>query len=205
MKQIALFMVVLLSSLVFGCTTENGDEATTIQISGTDELDGYIYRYDPDIICFSDNPMAILVGDSQLDDKIFGFVSFDLSAIGSTINSARLRLYQDYIWGNPYENLGAVVVDHVFIGGTLEETDFDSGLITSNVGTLSSNAAEEWKELDVSEAVRRDYTEGRDDSQFRLRFLQETDNDGSMDYIVFEDGENNRGTGNTPTLVVTYE
>jgi hypothetical protein len=48
-------------------------------------------------------------------------------------------------------------------------------------------------------------SEGRDDSQFRLRFVLETNNDGDEDSVIFEDGENNMDTGNQPSLVVTYE
>ena len=195
MKKVSLFVISLFLALALGCT-QGSDDETTIQITSTAALDEWVY---------SASTFAVNVGDQAINIYSRGFVSFDLSAIGSTITSAKLRLYQTLAWGDPYENLGPVVVDHVSIGGTLDELDFESGLLTSNIGTLSSNALTEWKESDVTEAVRRDYTEGRDDSQFRIRFLQVSDNDGTVDYVTFEDGENNRGRDNTPTLVVTYE
>lgn len=208
MKKRGLFVLLFLLSFALGCS-QNGDDETKIQLSSTDELDGYIVRYGSGAVTVGvDTGWAIAMGDWVTNDQLRGFVSFDLSIIpiGSTIKSARLRLYQtEYIAGDPYGDLGVIVVDHVVIGGTLDSSDYDGGLIASNVGTLSSNDKEEWKELNVTEAVQRDIDDGRDDAQFRLRFIQETDNNGADDIVRFEDGENNKGTGNQPSLVITYE
>ncbi len=201
MKKVGLFVICLFLALALGCT-QGGDDETTIQITSTAALDGYIRGS-----TVRDNwpDYAITIGD-LLDDVVMrGFVSFDLSAIGSTIKSAHLRLYQVRVKNDAYGDLGAIVVDHVFIGSTLDAADYAGGTITSNIGTLSSNATVEWKELDVTSAVQQDYAEGRDDSQFRLRFVVEGDNDGVDEFVTFEDGENNRSTGNQPTLVVSYE
>ena len=205
MKKVALFTLCLSLILVLGCS-RNGDVGITIQINSTDNLDGYVLKIGSSATPMTDRQWAVMVGDSYENGGYRGFVSFDLSAIASTINSARLRLYQtDFVEGNPYGGLSFIIVDHVYIGGTLDASDYDGGTITSNIGTLSSDEEEGWKELDVSEAVQRDVSEGRDDSQFRLRFLQETDNDDRDDTVIFEDKENNRGTGNQPALIVVYE
>ncbi len=198
MKKGGLFAILIFLALALGCTQEGGDE-TTVQIQSTAALDGFA-------VPGSASPGSIItVGDSSVDSQAKGFVSFDLSAIGSTIKSARLRMYQAYTQGSPYADLGTIVVDHVYVGVILDPLDFDGGTITNNIGTLSSAATEEWKELDVTEAVQQDYAEERDNSQFRLHFLQGSDSDGVIDAAFFEDGENNAGTANQPALVVTYE
>lgn len=205
MKKVTLFALCFSLILVWGCS-RSGDVGITIQITSTDDLDGYVMKIGNSATPMADRQWAIMVGDSFENGGYRGFVSFDLSAIASTIKSARLRLYQtDFVEGDPYGDLSFIVVDHVYTGGTLDAADYDGGTITSNIGTFSSDEEETWRELDVSEAVQRDVSEGRDDSQFRLRFLQETDNDDRDDTVIFEDRENNRDTGNQPTLIVVYE
>jgi hypothetical protein len=168
MKKVGLFVFCFFLSFALGCS-QGGDDEKTIPIFSTDQLDGYILRYESGGTTVAvDTQNAIRVGDWTSNDQMRGFVSFDLSPIpqGSTIKSAQLRVYQtDDINGDPYRDLGMVVVDHVFIGGTLDASDYDGGLITSGIGTLSFDDEEGWKPVDVTEEVRRDFSEGRDDSQ----------------------------------------
>lgn len=133
-----------------------------------------------------------------------GFVSFDISAIpaGKTIDQATLRLYQGGVEGTPYTSLGSLIVDHLDYGDSLGNEDLNASAISSNIGTLTSNATIEWKDLLVTNALKADITAGRSRSQYRLRFTTEAT--GTDAWARFESADNYMGTGNLPQLVVKY-
>jgi hypothetical protein len=133
-----------------------------------------------------------------------GFVSFDISSIpsGKTIDEVTLRLYQKEVEGTPYSSLGSLIVDHLDYGDSLGSEDLSAGAITSNIGTLTSNASIEWKDLIVTNALKADISASRTRSQFRLRFSTEAT--GADAWARFESGDNYMGTGNLPQLVVKY-
>ncbi|HXF95582.1 MAG TPA: DNRLRE domain-containing protein [Gemmatimonadales bacterium] len=178
----------------------------TVTLSSTDTLDGWV-RDDGN---GSSSGTQLIVGDlvvSGADRGYRGFYSFDLSAIpaGATITSATLRAYQFNLTGNPYGELGSVIVDHVDYGatlGTLE--DYGGGTLAANIGTLSTNATFEYKALAVTARVQGDLTAGRPRAQFRLRFSNGDDsNDNSPDFVQFCDAEC-FVPANVPQLVVKY-
>jgi hypothetical protein len=133
-----------------------------------------------------------------------GFVSFDISSIpsGKTIDEATLRLYQKEVVGTPYSSLGSLIVDHLDYGDSLGSEDLSAGAITSNIGTLTSNASIEWKDLIVTNALKADISASRSRSQYRLRFT--TESTGADAWARFESGDNYMGSGNLPQLVVKY-
>jgi hypothetical protein len=134
-----------------------------------------------------------------------GFVGFDLSSIaGKTIVSATLRVYQASIQNEPYSNIGSLVVDHVDFGTSLPLAGHVAdGTLTSNIGTISTNANLEWKTLDVKNYVQADLNASRTSSQYRVRFTTDS-YPTQTNTMQLEDAENSRGTGHTPELVVTY-
>ena len=135
-----------------------------------------------------------------------GFLSFDLSSLpsGTTVKKATLRIYQKSVTGTPYTGANSLIVDHLDYGDSLEAADYDRSALSSNIGTLTQNSAIEWKDLAVTDSIKNDLSAGRTRSQFRIRFSQETDGDGSEDIAYFESQENYFGTGNTPQLVIEY-
>lgn len=136
-----------------------------------------------------------------------GFVSFDLASLpsGITVEKATLRIYQTSIIGNPYGVGGNLLVDHLDYGDSLGDDDYNRSSLSSNIGTLSSNATVEWKELEITDRLRNDLTSGRSRSQYRLHFTTETiGGDVTGDFAKFESGENSQGTGNLPKLVVRF-
>ncbi|OGM02504.1 hypothetical protein A2115_00780 [Candidatus Woesebacteria bacterium GWA1_41_8] len=136
-----------------------------------------------------------------------GFVSFDISGIpaGKTIDLATLRLYQTSITGNPYGVGGSLKVDHLDYGSSFENADYNASSLSSSFGTLTSNAAIEWKDLDVTDRLKADISSGRTRSQYRVHFATETiGGDVTGDFTNFESANNSTGTGNTPQLVVKY-
>ena len=136
-----------------------------------------------------------------------GFVSFDISEIpnGSTIQEVTLRLYQAKIIGNPYGVGGSLKVDHLTYGDSLDNADYGTAAISSSFITLSGNAVKEWKDADVTDAVKNDISNARSRSDFRIHFQTEnTGGDVTGDFAYFEAAENNMSTGNTPQLVIKY-
>lgn len=136
-----------------------------------------------------------------------GFVSFDLTALpsGITVEKATLKLYQTSIIGNPYGVGGNLKVDHLDYGDSLANDDYNRASLSSNIGTLSSNANVEWKELEVTDRVRDDLNNSRIRSQFRLHFTTENiGGDVTGDFAYFESGDNSTGTSNLPQLVIRY-
>jgi len=114
-------------------------------------------------------------------------------------------LYQAKIIGNPYGVGIRVMVDHLDYGDSLENADYSASSISGSFATLSSNANLEWKEVDVTDAVRNDRENNRERSQFRIHFAVE--NQGGTvtgDFAYFESANNSEGTGNTPQLVIRY-
>lgn len=136
-----------------------------------------------------------------------GFVSFDLSGVpaGATVEKTTLKLYQTSVQGDPYGVGSRIMVDHLDYGDVLENTDYGAASISTSFATLSTTATVEWKEADVTDAVRNDLTNNRTRSQYRLHFAIETQG-GTVagDFAYLESGENYTGTGKTPQLVIKY-
>jgi DNA-binding beta-propeller fold protein YncE len=138
------------------------------------------------------------------------FYSFDLVNIpvGTSVAAATLRLYQASVSGSPYGSgtLGSVVVDHVNYGASLDGTDYATGSLLSNVGTLSSDGSVGYKTLGVSSRVQNDLNNGRVRSQYRLRFsLLDANSSASDDYAQFTDAEDSCcGVNKPPQLLITF-
>jgi hypothetical protein len=137
-----------------------------------------------------------------------GFMSFDLSdipAVGS-IEGAQLRFYQVKVEGAPYQKLGTLVLEHVSYGSKLNRAAYDS----PSLGTatlVQQSAPGTWYNIvdqPIASWIAEDLAAGRDRFQVRLRWAQETDGDNQEDYVSIEPGNNFFGTGNLPTLAVTY-
>ena len=136
-----------------------------------------------------------------------GFVSFDLGDIpsGATITEASLRLYQNEIKGNPYGVGGALKIDHLTYGDSLDSSDYGLAALSSSFTTLTSNAVKEWKDASVTDMVKDDVANARSRSQYRIHFqIESTGGDVNGDFAYFESADNNMGTGNKPQLVVKY-
>ena len=136
-----------------------------------------------------------------------GFASFDLSDLpsGVTISEATLRLYQNKTIGNPYGVGGALKIDHLTYGDSLDSSDYGLAALSSSFTTLTSNAVEEWKDANVTDMVKDDVSNARSRSQYRVHFqIESTGGDVTGDFTYFESADNNMGTGNTPQLVIKY-
>ncbi|MGH7753609.1 MAG: DUF7594 domain-containing protein [Gemmatimonadales bacterium] len=195
--------------LIAGSCGENLGPDETLTLGSTATLDGFTYAG----AASGGNAAGSgpLLGDY---DNVFPgreyrqFYSFDLSALpgDAEIQSATLRLYQASVQGNPYVELGVVVVDHVDYGVVLDATDHGIAALASAIGTLSASSTEEYKTLVVTSAVRADQTADRTRSQFRVRFVDDGNNDGTADFASFSDAEDSCCTsGFLPELVIVYK
>jgi hypothetical protein len=185
----------------------NVDISVTRSIDSVVDLDGWV-RSDGDASWDRGGP---LTGDFDSSYPGLGyrqFYSFDISIIspGNEIEEAFVHLYQANYSGDPYAELGSVIVDHVDYGDSLTSDDYDSAALEENIGTLSDNLILEYKTLDVTTYVRTDYTAARQYSQFRLRFsVADGNDDGGNDYVNFTDYEDSCcGVNMPPYLEVTY-
>ena len=149
-----------------------------------------------------------------------GFIGFYLPFLPDTLclQQATLWVYQWYSEGNarvgeypawdlPGGDTLLCIVDHVDFGPNLSYPAWtagdpsDPGTLASNIGILTDNSTYEWKTLDVTEAVQRDFDESRPWSQFRVRFQCDTDWDIFMDMLYFYGGS----SPSKPMLIISFE
>ena len=153
---------------------------------------------------FGHDDLYILVG-RNLSVIQRGFVSFDISSLPSdaVIESATLRIYQEKVVGNPYGVGGNLMIDHLDYGGSLGNEDYGASSISSSFTTLTNNAVVEWKDANVTDRLKDDLSNGRDNSQYRIHFSTESTG-ASSDLVYFESANNSQGTGNLPQLIIKY-
>jgi hypothetical protein len=146
-----------------------------------------------------------MVGAPEYELVTRGFVSFDISTLpdNATIVKATLRLYQYQVDGTPFTAGGSIKIDHMDYGASLESADYDASAINANIATLTSNSGIEWKDAEVTNAVKKDIDEGHSKSQYRLHFATEEDGDGEVDTAYFYSANSGHNT-NPPQLVVSY-
>jgi len=131
------------------------------------------------------------------------YVSFELPQIpdGYEIDSVYIRLYQNHCAGNEYPGFPIwdvpggdtmfCIMDHIDYGNELDVSDWtkgdsgDSGTIHTNIGVISDSAEYGYRYFDITPYVIDDYTNGRDKTQYRIRFPIETDWDYLVDWLYF--------------------
>lgn len=149
---------------------------------------------------------AIAVGETAIAGVMQrSFVGFDLSTIpaGSTIMSATLRVYQFNIDNSPYANLGgAIRVDVVDFGTSLDSTDYSSTALASNIGNISTNPTLEWKTMDVTSQAHSRVSARY--IQFRLYFPGSAA-PPTQDLAAFVSADHTSSdSSDAPQLAVTY-
>jgi hypothetical protein len=136
-----------------------------------------------------------------------GFITFNISVFDkkTSIQKATLRLYQVKTSGSPYSVGGDLKIDHLTYGDKLDSTDYEMPALLSNITDLSTNTTVEWKEADVTEAIKDDIANVRSTSQFRIHFTDEvTGGNTTGDFAYFESADNSQETGKTPQLIIKY-
>ena len=90
-------------------------------------------------------------------------------------------------------------------GSTLENSDYNLAAYDSNSSSFgASNPALEWKDANVTAALKADLTSGHSRSQYRLRFTTETQGgDVTGDFAYFYSSNSGSNTY-PPQLVIKY-
>ncbi len=173
--------------------------AVTLGILSTAALDGFITTAP-----LVDTASAFMAaGDSTVNLVARMFVSFPLGGIpsGAVIQSASLQLNQINVSGTPYTDLGALVVDHLDYGASLDQADFNLAPLFPAFGVLSSTPALGLRTLSVKIQVEADIAALRTRSQFRCVFGAPTDSNMDSDFVNFD---TNEAASGKPVLVVVY-
>lgn len=135
-----------------------------------------------------------------------GVITFGLSDLpqGVAIGKATLRLYQTEVKGNPFSLYGNAKLVHVSLGDSLDANDFNDGTLDEST-TIPQTTASSWKELDVTEMLKKDLSSAKTDTQYRIQFTNEKPNSSGKEHSVyFESPTNTEGTGNTPQFIVNF-
>lgn len=154
-------------------------------------------------------PDAISVGDTEFDNQLRGFVSFDTSAIpdNAAIQQAILRLRQGRVWGNdPFVTHGAMVVDVGPVFGPSSALVYNDFQATAQVSAVCQVSNPMWLldyaycTFDAAGLAAINKT-GR--TQLRLRFTTDDDGDSAKDVVGFY-AEWVTLANSNPQLVVVY-
>jgi hypothetical protein len=95
-------------------------------------------------------------------------------------------------------------VDHVNYGTILDTADYNTVPLAQNIGTLSTDAIQGYRTLNVTTNVANDIFAPRLRSQYRLRFSNENSINAQDDYVQFTDAEDSCcGVNKPPQLVIT--
>jgi Big-like domain-containing protein len=125
------------------------------------------------------------IGDSSNGNSTYrGFVSFDLSVLpveAQEISAARLSLAIDTIRGTPFAALGNLVAEHVSFD-TIDLEAFQAPALAAPITVSSSAAAGAQLSIDVLAPAASDWS-SRGRSQFRYRFVTDTDSNDAGDLI----------------------
>ncbi len=155
----------------------------------------------------------ILVGNGELVEPVGelvarGFISFDVSGIpaGATVESVELRFYQKRVQGDPYGKLGSLMLEHIYYGGSLDDSAYNTPALGSAMLAPETSPAAWYTLADPTliSWVQSNLEAGRARFQLRLQFAQETDGDGQEDWSAIEPGGGVLGSRNSPQLTITY-
>lgn len=155
----------------------------------------------------------IRIGDSGIHpNKTYrGYVSFNLNALPNSLTSgnilsAQLRVRKNKVIGKPYTDLDLgsqkLIVDHVNYGLGLNFADYNP-IVYANLGNISILPNLGAVSKNVLTSFKKDMSNNRPRSQYRLRFRLNTDNDGKADAVHINSGNHNN-LNYRPRLTVTY-
>lgn len=155
---------------------------------------------------------SMTVGDAAIsvvqDEEHRAFLSFNTTAgllpDGATIVSATLFFSQTAITGDPYTNLGNILVDDIDMGPDLDAPDFDAGPFYIADALASNDGDLRRKQVDVTAAVAGHLANGIRSFSFRFRFETPTNDDGADDLATLEDPGNLPPGAGPASLVIVY-
>ncbi|GEM90631.1 Ig-like domain-containing protein [Oceanithermus desulfurans] len=149
-------------------------------------------------------------GDGPNGEYAHAFLSFDLSQLNPDpveIVTSQLSLTKELVMGHPSQNLGDLLVEHVYFGPSLSRLGaraLELAPLTPDPPCAFTDVSRSlflcWKAVAVQDDVDH-WLERNGRSQFRLRFAIHTDGNGSEDSVMFYSGDD---ASRPPTLEVVY-
>ena len=203
---VAIALGILLAMGGCGSADTSGQRRPILLVIESEEArDGFV-RSDGFLRVSGNGPGAGDLDATRLGLGLRMFYSFPLREIpaDAIITSVTLRVFHEGTLGQPFANLGDLIVDHVDPGDSLAPEDYAGNTLEEDIGSLSFGFAQRYWSLGVDEFVARDQAAGRARSWFRLRFTRDSNLDGDDDVLMLNDGENSRRSNNLPLLEVIY-
>jgi hypothetical protein len=167
----------------------SGPSAPVDTIFATPALSGYVVGGAEQAVR-SSNDLA--VGDANANvygSELRGVMSFDLTQIptGSTVTGVTLFTRECTIVGSPIPGLGDVLIEHVSYGATLDTSAFDTPVLDTTGGILSTDSTIGRHTRNVLPAVLADIAAGRSVTQFRLQMSEYSNTgDSANNYVAFQ-------------------
>jgi len=150
----------------------------------------------------------IAVGDDSGNRQLRSFLHFDTSSLpdGAVITSVRLRVKSINVIGtNPFDTLGNIIVD-IRDGAfsddlTLQLSDFRAPSSLNAAGVIRNTPdVNNWYIVKLKTDTYPMFLNG--DTQFRLRFPTDDNNNSTADYIRFYSGDAEEAS--QPRLIIMY-
>ncbi len=149
--------------------------------------------------------VASWIGDtSSTNVSCYIGASFDISTIPSNavVETAEFYMYQSSHLGDPMNDLGYVVIDHVTFASIADVYDGSTVHLAGYVFLTTTNPIG-MKSYTVTTRVQSDINNGRLFSQYRIRHQTNTDNDGETDGTAWILSEHETQSAR-PRLEITY-
>ena len=156
---------------------------------------------------FANSSSTVLsAGDTVKNQQVKSILSFATGRVpnGAVISSAKLRLWQTSLAGDPFGGLGGLVADigKPFFGSSaaLAASDFQAAAGAQAVAVFPNTPISGWYSATLTQAALAKISLTAN-TQFRLRFTRDDNNNGSPDRINFSSGN---AASNQPQLVISY-
>lgn len=156
---------------------------------------------------------SVVVGDSvsapvkpPQESPERSFLSFDLAdvPVDAVVTSATFNIKQNACV-SAWQELGALLIEHVDFGAVLDPTDFDLVPNRPAASLTPPGPVAGWRTASIASFVQDDYdhrSERENRAQVRLRFEKETSGDGASDLCAFSPPIK---AGEEPFLNLEYE
>jgi hypothetical protein len=134
---------------------------------------------------------TVFLGDDANNLPSRAFVSVVLAPVppGANVTKVLLHLEGHILFGNPFDDFGAISVDHVNVVAGIGAADFSGNVITASIATIPPLPTDPSMfmtvELDITAQVKADIAAGRPISSFRLQFNSAPSVDKEVDIAEF--------------------
>ncbi len=144
-------------------------------------------------------------GDTNLGQRAIVSVVLNQVPAGANVSKAVLRVRRFISEGNPYNDFGAMTVDHVNVVSSINAGSFFGSTLTSTISTINPQAGmftDPIMEIDVTAQVKADLAAGRPISSFRFQFNNGPSLDNAFDQVFMYADQNDETLRPTATITI---